>query len=174
IVRHSLNHHFSASNLMYWCEGAANTWADYVDWPSVVLETVSGLNGECTSAFLQDRLIRTCLDFDSWAYNRMAGRLYATIIRKDLYEGKGLPKVKDLHTKLQELGYMERLDYSDEEYAQVEEMIDHERDFTYAHYQIHTHLTKYAISDRVNDIFYETPQFIYIRIAMALSVDQPR
>lgn len=165
---------FTPSKLNQWGEWAANTLGDYVDWPSVVLETVSGLNGECTSAFLQDRLIRTCLDFDSWAYNRMAGRLYATIIRKDLYESEGLPTVKALHNKLQQLGYMEHLDYSAEEYAQVEDIIDHERDFTYAHYQIHTHLTKYAISDRVNDVFYETPQFIYMRMAMALSVDQPR
>src|SRR5690625_6391552 len=85
----------------------------------------------------------------------MAGRLYATIIRKDIYNGK-MPTVKELHAKLQKLGYMEHLDYSDEEYEQVQEIIDHERDFTYAHYQIHTHLTKYAISDRVNDVFYET------------------
>lgn len=164
---------FTPSKLNQWGEWAANTLGDYVDWPSVVLETVSGLNGECTSAALQDRLIRTCLDYDTWAYNRMAGRLYATIIRKDIYNGK-MPTVKELHAKLQKLGYMEHLDYSDEEYEQVQEIIDHERDFTYAHYQIHTHLTKYAISDRVNDVFYETPQYIYMRMAMALAVDQPR
>jgi len=79
-----------------------------------------------------------------------------------------------LHRQLQQLGFMEMLDYSESEYAVIQEWIDHERDFEYAHYQLHTHLTKYAIADRVKGIYYESPQFIYMRMAMALSVDQPR
>lgn len=164
---------FTPSKLNQWGEWAAQTLGDAVDWPSVVLEAVSGLSGTASSRELQQQLIKTCLDFDTWSYNRMAGRLYATLIRKDLY-GRDRPTVQALHQKLQALGYMERLDYSDAEYAQVESIVDHERDFGYAHYQIHTHLTKYAIADRVKDIRYETPQFIYMRMAMALAVDQPR
>lgn len=164
---------FTPSKLNQWGEWAAGTLGDAVDWPSVVLETVSGLSGTASSRDLQRQLIKTCLDYDTWSYNRMAGRLYATLIRKDLY-GNERPTVKALHHRLQALGYMEHLDYSDAEYDQVETIIDHERDFAYAHYQIHTHLTKYAIADRVNGIHYETPQFIYMRMAMALAVDQPR
>lgn len=164
---------FMPSKLNQWGEWAAQTLGPQVDWPSVVLEAVSGLPADATTRDLQQRLIKTCLDFDTWSYNRMAGRLYATLIRKDLY-GRNRPSVQALHRKLQALGYMEQLDYSDAEYAQVEQLIDHERDFGYAHYQLHTHLTKYAISDRVNGLRFETPQFIYMRMAMALAVDQPR
>src|SRR5690606_9941893 len=84
------------------------------------------------------------------------------------------PTVQELQQKLQKLGYMEPLDYSDEEYQQIESFIKHERDFGYAHYQLHTLLTKYGIADRVNGVYYETPQYTYMRMAMALSVDQPR
>lgn len=164
---------FTPSKLNQWGEWGARTLGPQVDWPSVVLETVSGLQGECTSRQLQQQLIKTCLDFDTWSYNRMAGRLYATLIRKDLYRNDR-PTVKALHTKLIALGHMEALAYSDAEYAEVEALIDHERDFGYAHYQLHTHLTKYAIADRVKGVYYETPQFIYMRMAMALAVDQPR
>ncbi|HNU11559.1 MAG TPA: ribonucleoside-diphosphate reductase subunit alpha [Rubrivivax sp.] len=166
---------FTPSKLNQWGQWGARTLGHQVDWPSVVLQTVAVLQGECTSRQLQQQLIKTCLDFDTWSYNRMAGRLYATLIRKDLYgRGNTRPTVQALHEQLVAQGYMEPLDYSDAEYAQVEHLIDHERDFGYAHYQIHTHLTKYAISDRVNGRYFETPQFIYMRMAMALAVDQPR
>ncbi len=61
-----------------------------------------------TSRELQQQLIRTCLNFDTWSYNRMAGRLYATLIRKDLYRNRR-PTVLDLHRQLQQLGFMEML-----------------------------------------------------------------
>lgn len=164
---------FTPSKLNQWGQWAAQTLGDAVDWPSVVLETVAVLNGSLSSRELQQQLIKTCLDFDSWSYNRMAGRLYTTLVRKDLFNNQ-LPSVQQLHTKLIGLGYMEPLDYSDEEYAKAQSFIDHERDFTYAHYQIHTQLTKYAIADRVKGVIYETPQYTYMRMAMALAVDQPQ
>ncbi|MEO7031412.1 MAG: ribonucleotide reductase N-terminal alpha domain-containing protein, partial [Herbaspirillum sp.] len=164
---------FTPSKVNGWGEWAAKALSAELDWSSVVLEAVTDLPEECSSAFLQTQLISHCLQFDSWTYNRMAGRLYAALIRKDIFDGS-IPSVLELHRKLQNLGYMGNLDYSDAEYAQVEKMIDHNLDFGYAHYQIHTHLSKYAIADRVKGIHYETPQFVYMRMAMALSVDQPR
>src|SRR5690606_1651099 len=142
IKRDGRHEPFTPSKLNQWGEWAATALGPDVDWPSVVLEAVTGLGGRCTSRELQQRLIKACLDADSWSYNRMAGRLYATLVRKDLY-GHRRPSVRELHEKLQKLGYMETLDYAPAEYAQVEALIDHERDFSYAHYQIHTHLTKY-------------------------------
>lgn len=164
---------FTPSKLNGWGEWAAKALSTELDWSSVVLEAVTNMPEECSSAFLQSQLIKNCLHCDSWSYNRMAGRLYAALIHKDIYD-QHFPTVLQLHRKLQALGYMGPLDYSDAEYAQVEDMIDHSLDFEYAHYQIHTHLSKYAITDRVNGIHYETPQFVYMRMAMALSVDQPR
>ncbi len=164
---------FTPYKLNQWGQWAAQTLGDAVDWPSAVLEAVSTLSTTASSRELQQQLIRTCLNFDTWSYNRMAGRLYATLIRKDLYRNHR-PTVLELHRKLQQLGFMEVLDYSESEYAVIQEWIDHERDFEYAHYQLHTHLTKYAIADRVQGVYHESPQFIYMRMAMALAVDQPR
>lgn len=167
---------FIPSKLNGWGEWGTKTLGDQVDWTSVVLETVTNMPEECSSEFLQRQLIKHCLDADTWSYNRMAGRLYAALAHKELKDvcGGKFPTVLDLHHKLQGQRYMEHLDYSNEEYAQVERLIDHDQDFEYAHYQIHTDLSKYAISNRVKNICFETPQFIHMRMAMALSVDQPR
>ena len=126
---------FTPSKLNQWGQWAAATLGDAVDWPSAVLDTVSAMSDTAHSRELQQQLIRTCLNFDTWSYNRMAGRLYATLIRKDLYRNDR-PTVLALHRKLQALGLMEVLAYSDAEYAQVEALINHERDFDYAHYQL--------------------------------------
>ena len=115
---------FTPSKLNQWGEWAAQSLGDSVDWPSAVLETVSSMSTTATSRELQQQLIRTCLNFDTWSYNRMAGRLYATLIRKDLYRNRR-PTVLDLHRQLQQLGFMEMLDYSESEYAVIQEWIDH-------------------------------------------------
>ncbi|WP_024537672.1 ribonucleoside-diphosphate reductase subunit alpha [Comamonas badia] len=164
---------FTPSKLNGWGEWAAQALGPDMDWSSVVLETVTDMPEQVTTTMLQQQLIKNCLQSDSWLYNRMAGRLYAALMHKEVH-GVFMPTVLQLHRRLQKLGYMEHLDYSDEEYAEVEKLIDHDRDYGYAHYQLHTHLSKYAIADRVKNRIYETSQFIYMRMAMALAVDQPR
>ncbi|QEA11742.1 ribonucleoside-diphosphate reductase subunit alpha [Comamonas flocculans] len=164
---------FTPSKLNGWGEWAAKALGPDMDWSSVVLETVTDMPEQVTTTMLQQQLIKNCLQSDSWLYNRMAGRLYAALMHKEVH-GVFMPTVLQLHRRLQKLGYMEVLDYSDEEYAEVEKLIDHDRDYSYAHYQLHTHLSKYAIADRVKNRIYETSQFIYMRMAMALAVDQPR
>ncbi|QXL84957.1 ribonucleoside-diphosphate reductase subunit alpha [Comamonas sp. NLF-1-9] len=164
---------FTPSKLNGWGEWAAKALGPDMDWSSVVLETVTDMPEQVTTTMLQQQLIKNCLQSDSWLYNRMAGRLYAALMHKEVH-GVFMPTVLQLHRRLQKLGYMEVLDYSDEEYAEVEKLIDHDRDYGYAHYQLHTHLSKYAIADRVKNRIYETSQFIYMRMAMALAVDQPR
>lgn len=164
---------FTPSKLNGWGEWAARALGPEMDWSSVVLETVSDMPAQVSTADLQRKLISNCLQEDSWLYNRMAGRLYAVLMHKEVH-GVFMPSVIQLHRRLQKLGFMEYLDYSEAEYGEVEKIIDHERDLDYAHYQLHTQLTKYAIADRVKGKIYETPQFIYMRMAMALAVDQPR
>lgn len=163
---------FQPSKINKWGEWASKTLGSYVDWSSVVMHTVSVCPEVCTSEMLQERLIKTCLDNDSWSYNRMAGRLYAALINKKLYGGSK-PTVKELHDKLRGLGLMVKLDYSDEEYQAVEKIIKHNRDFKAAHFELEQARGKYALRNRVTGEEYESQQFIYMRMAMALSETQP-
>lgn len=164
---------FEAAKVNKWGEWASKTLGRYVDWSSIVLHTVSTCPETCSSDLLQERLIKTCLDQDSWSYNRMAGRLYAALLNKRFYSGRH-PTVKELHNKLQELGLMKILSYSDQEYEEIERLINHKQDFKAAHFELEQVRKKYSLKNRVTGEEYETQQFVYMRMAMALAEDQPK
>lgn len=164
---------FSPNKVNQWGEWASRTLGNRVDWSSVVLHTVSVLPEKCDSLKLQEALIKTCLDYNSWSYNKMAGRLYAALLYKQIFGGN-IPTVKELHSKLQDLGYMVKLDYSDDEYDEVENIINHKKDFDAAHFELDTVTKKYGIQNRKTGVLYETQQFVYMRMAMALAEDQPK
>lgn len=164
---------FSPSKINKWSEWATKTLGKRVDWSHIVLHAVSTCPEVTTAKMLQERLIKTCLDEDSWSYNRMAGRLYAAYINKEIY-GDDRPTVKELHRKLQDLGLMAYLPYSDEEYDEIEKIIDHKRDFRAAHFELEQIRKKYSLKNRVTKEEYETQQFVYMRMAMAIAEDEPK
>lgn len=172
VKRNGEKEEFSASKLNRWGEWAAKSLGGYVDWSSVVLSAVSTLPKECTSEQLQERLIKVCIDNDSWSYNRMAGRLYAALLEKKIYP-EGRPTVRQLHGKLHSLGLMVELNYSEDEYKLVEKLIDHSLDYKATHFELHQIRSKYAIKNRVLGIEYETQQFVYMRMAMAAAESEP-
>ncbi|QVD49311.1 ribonucleotide reductase of class Ia (aerobic), alpha subunit [Xanthomonas phage vB_XciM_LucasX] len=164
---------FEADKINGWGEWAAESLGGMVDWTSVVMETVKELPETCSSRDLQNALIKNCLNKNSWSNNRMAGRLYAAVLHKDLY-GKGeLPTIRQVHSNLQEAGFMTTLTYSEEEYAKIEKFIKHKRDFGYAHFQLYHIRYKYALRNRVNATEMESPQFVFMRMAMALAENRP-
>jgi ribonucleoside-diphosphate reductase alpha chain len=163
---------FNAVKVNGWGIWASESLSDFVDWSGVVMAAVSSLPESCTSSDLQYALIKECIDRDTWSYNRMAGRLYAAIMYKEIYP-QGIPTVKVCFEASQAATFMAKLDYSDEEYALAEEMIQHHRDFGYPHFQLYHIRFKYALRDRLKGNEFETPQFVYMRMAMALAEDQP-
>lgn len=172
IKRSGATEPFYPEKINQWGVWAADTLGSHVDWSMVVLDTVRELPEVCTSQQLQEKLIQTCLDYDTWSYNRMAGRLYAPYLYKHVF-GDNMPTVQELHKKLQAVGLMVAMNYSDAEYAEVEAMIDHSLDFKATHYELHHIRSKYGIKNRVKGIDYETQQYTYMRMAMALAEDQP-
>lgn len=164
---------FSPTKLNGWGEWASKTLGPSVDWASVVLDTVVQCPATCTSLMLQKKLIETCLSRKTWEYNRMAGRLYAALTTRDLYPD-GRPTIAHLHQRLFEHGIMVGLDYSADEYEQVEKIIDHKLDLKYPHYQLHQIRYKYALRNRVTGQEYESPQFVFMRMAMALAEKEPK
>lgn len=172
IKRNGLEEAFQPSKINKWGEWAAKTLGSRVDWSSVVLDTVSVLPEKCSSSDLQNRLIKTCLDYNTWLYHRMAGRLYAALTYKELYDGD-LPTVKELQHQLADMGLMRRLKYNDDEYAEVEKIIDHKMDMKASYAELYQLRKKYSIQNKTLNIQYESPQFVYMRMAMALAEDQP-
>lgn len=159
---------FSPKKLNGWGEWASKSLGGYVDWSEVVLHVASTSNEVVTSVELQKSFIDYCLTKRSFAYNRMAGRLFISQLYKDIYQDN-LPTVKDLFKSLVDRNLMSGKffeSYSDDEYSQIESLIDHSFDLNYAHYQIEQAMEKYSLQDRVTGEYLETPQYSMIRVAM--------
>lgn len=161
---------FDANKVNQWGQWAAQV--EHTDWGSIVLHAVSILPETCTSKALQDELIKTCVDKCTWEYSLMAGRLYIAGIYKEFYPD-GIPTIKELHNRLLEVGLMVKLDYSESDYAFLESIISHDKDLSSTQFEIKQIRYKYALRDKINKLEYETPQFMYMRMAMALCENRP-
>lgn len=162
---------FNAEKLNKWTEWATENLQDKVDWSGIVLSTVARLPETISSNDLQRELIRTCLDNNTWSYNLMAGRLYAALTFKELY-GESIPTVKELHKELVEKGLMVELRYTDEDYKKIEAIIDHDKDYSTSYASLQHIREKYAVQNRVTGEHFESQQFTFMRMAMALSEDE--
>ena len=161
---------FSPKKLNGWGLWASEKLGNTVDWSEVVLHIASTSKDEVTSVELHNMFISYCLTKRSFDYNRMAGRLYIAYLNKELYGDKH-PTVKELLTKLANHGLVSKdflLAFTDDEYAQLEKIIDHSIDLNYAHYQIEQAMEKYSLRDRVTGQYFETPQFSALRVAMQM------
>lgn len=171
VKRNGNTEEFDPSKVNGWGVWAAKTLGSHVDWSIVVIDAVNECPEVCTSRQLQETLIKQCLSRKTWEYNRMAGRLYTYLIERLIYP-TGRPTIKQLHNQLFNDGLMVKLNYSEEEYNAVEKIIDHRRDLKYPHYQLNQIRYKYALRNKFTGKEYESPQFVYMRMAMALAEDE--
>lgn len=165
---------FSATKLNGWGEWAASKLGRNVNWSEVVLHAVSTLPETCSSKELQECLIRYCIGKHTWEYNLMAGRLYAALLLRIIHDADEYPTIKQVHDRLINAGLMRKLDYTDEEYAALEKVINHDLNMKYPHYALHQNRKKYSLQDKTTDTEFETSQFIYMRMAMAVAEFEPK
>lgn len=149
-------------------------WASHelkhVDWVGAVLHVVGTSPSVVSSKDLQNSLIDYCLTIPSWEYHRMAGRLYISLLYKQIYDDK-IPTIRQVHKNLVQAELMDPAfynSYSYEDYKALEKIIDHSADLAMAHYQIKQSMNKYSLMDRVDNVYYETPQFTLMRVAMRM------
>lgn len=171
VKRDGTEEEFKPEKLNRWGEWAASKLGREVNWPEAVLQVVSTSPEKCTSEELQNALIRFCLDKNSWEYNKMAGRLYSAVIYKKLYNDN-IPTIKELHKKLISVGLMVPLKYTDQEYDQIEKIINHKQDLNSTHFELHQLRMKYALRNKAQGVEYESQQFVYMRMAMALAENE--
>lgn len=151
-----------------WGQWSSNKLKDRVDWSTIVIRAVQGLPKRVHSQELMRALIQACLEENSWSGYLMAGRLMVVYQRKEMYGSFNPPTVKEMHDRLYELDLMIKLDYSDEDYAEIEKFIQHERDLNQPHFVHQYVVNKYSIQNRVTGKRYETIQFVFMRMAMTI------
>ena len=158
------------------CKGLAGVSASQVEIQSGI-QFYDGI----TTEEIQKILIRSAsdlIDLEHPNYQYVAARLLLFSIRKQIYDKiREFPALLEHVEKCVECGVYdaEILDnYTKEEFAKVNQFLDHSRDFLFTYAGLRQVLDKYLVQDRNNGKVYETPQFMYIMIALTIFSKYPK
>ena len=155
------------------CKGLSGVSASQVEINSGI-QFYDGI----TTDEIQEILIRSASDLISLEnpnYQFVSARLLLFALRKQLF-GKiwEFPHLKD---HIQRCVTMQVYDaeifskYSLEEIGKVNNWIDHERDMLFTYAGLRQVADKYLVQDRSSGKVYETPQFMYVMIALTIFQD---
>ena len=158
------------------CKNLAGVSASQVEMTSGI-QFYDGIS----TAEIQEILIKSAsdlIDLDHPNYQFVAARLLLFSVRKQLY-GK-MRDLPHLETHIMDCTSNEVYDksifhkYSKEEIDKVNSMIDHDRDFLFTYAGLRQVVDKYLVQDRSSGGVYETPQFMYIMIALTVFSEYPK
>ena len=129
---------------------------------------------------IHETIIKAAADLisqDTPDYQYLAARLAIFHLRKIAYGEFEPPHLYDHVKKLTEAGKYDRHiieDYSREEFDELNAYINHSRDMTFSYAAVKQLEGKYLVQNRVTRQIYETPQFLYILVAMCLFSKYPK
>jgi ribonucleoside-diphosphate reductase alpha chain len=155
-----------------------------IDWAAQGLNNVSVSQVELRSHIqfydgirtddIHETIIKSAADLISEEtpdYQYLAARLSIFHLRKIAYGQFEPPHLFDHVTNLVELGKYDKhllSDYSREEFDVLNGYIDHWRDLNFSYAAVKQLEGKYLVQNRVTKKIYESPQFLYILVAMSL------
>ena len=134
-----------------------------------------------TTAEIQEILIKSAsdlIDLDHPNYQFVAARLLLFSIRKSLYgRSRDMPLLEDhIVTCVNQEVYDADIysKYSKEDIEKANGYIDHNRDFLFTYAGLRQVVDKYLVQDRSTGNVYETPQFMYMMIALTIFSEYPK
>jgi ribonucleoside-diphosphate reductase alpha chain len=158
------------------CKGLAGVSASQVEMTSGI-QFYSGISTQ----EIQEILIRSAsdlIDLDHPNYQFVAARLLLFSVRKQLY-GK-MKELPPLEQHIYQCANHEVYDkdifnkYSKEEIERADSYIDHDRDYLFTYAGLRQVVDKYLVQDRSGGGVYETPQFMYMMIALTVFAEYPK
>jgi ribonucleoside-diphosphate reductase alpha chain len=158
------------------CEGLAGVSASQVEINSGI-QFYDGI----TTEEIQGILVKSANDLISLEhpnYQFVASRLLLFSIRKSLY-GR-ISEIPDLlthiHTCIDKGVYDSKIlnKYLPSEIQKISGFVDHDRDYLFTYAGIRQVADKYLVQDRSTGQVFETPQHMYIMIAVTLFADYPQ
>jgi ribonucleoside-diphosphate reductase alpha chain len=161
------------------CDGLAGVSASQVEMNSGI-QFYDGI----TTEEIQEILIRSASDLislDNPNYQFVAARLLLFALRKQVFHKniwkEGMPNVYDValyNSTVLKIYDEEILDkYSDEDWAKINNWVDHDRDYMFSYAGLRQVVDKYLVQDRSSGEIYETPQYMYMMIALTLFAEYP-
>jgi len=158
------------------CKGLSGVSASQVEINSGI-QFYDGI----TTDEIQEILIRSASDLISLEnpnYQFVAARLLLFALRKQLF-GKmwEFPQLKDhivgcVNKQVYDAEIFSK--YSLEEIEKVNNWIDHDRDMMFTYAGLRQVVDKYLVQDRSTGRVYETPQFMYMMIALTIFQEYPK
>ena len=134
-----------------------------------------------TTAEIQEILIKAAsdlIDLDHPNYQFVAARLLLFSLRKSLYgKMRELPHLEDHIMSCTNIDVYDKeifVKYSKEEIEKANGYIDHGRDFLFTYAGLRQVADKYLVQDRSSGGVYETPQFMYMMIALTIFQEYPK
>ena len=158
------------------CKGLAGVSASQVEMTSGI-QFYDGIStGE-----IQEILIRSAsdlIDLDHPNYQYVAARLLLFSVRKQLYgKMKELPSLEQhIYNCVNQEVYDSDIfsKYSKEEIERADSYIDHDRDMLFTYAGLRQVVDKYLVQDRGSGKVFETPQFMYMMIALRIFAEYPK
>ena len=130
---------------------------------------------------IQEILIKSAsdlIDLEHPNYQFVAARLLLFSLRKQMFGRRSEhPKLIDHITEKCYSGVYDKdifVKYSQEEIEKVGHWVDHDRDFLFTYAGLRQVVDKYLVQDRSSGRVYETPQFMYIMIALTIFQEYPK
>jgi ribonucleoside-diphosphate reductase alpha chain len=157
------------------CDGINNVSESEIE----IRSHIQFYNGIKTSD-IQETLIKASADLisvDNPGYQYVAGRLINYHLRKQVYGRYEISPLAEHINHVVNEGYYdpEILDcYSLAELDNLDNYIDHERDFKIAYVGMEQFRGKYLIRNRVSGKIFETPQMVYMLVSMVLFRNYPK
>jgi len=155
------------------CQGLAGVSASQVEMKSGI-QFYDGI----TTGEIQEILIKSAsdlIDLEHPNYQFVAARLLLFALRKQLFgRMREFPSLSDHITKLAYDDVYDKdifLKYSTEEIEKANTYIDHDRDFLFTYAGLRQVVDKYLVQDRSSGEVFETPQQMYIMIALTIFRD---
>ncbi|NLD09256.1 MAG: ribonucleoside-diphosphate reductase subunit alpha [Xanthomonadaceae bacterium] len=157
-----------------------NKWAEFashyeVDWSAIALEAYRKCYDGCTTLELHKAMIDACVEREDHRHLKMAGRLLIGTIYKEAFGGfRQIPSLPEFYAHMISLKHWEKMDYNAEELNELDAVIDHNIDINYNYTTLHQMKDRYLISNRVTGRCLESPQFMFMGMAMQNMQNQPR
>ncbi|AOV61872.1 ribonucleotide reductase large subunit [Synechococcus phage S-WAM2] len=131
---------------------------------------------------IQEILVRSASDLislDTPNYQFVAARLLLFAVRKQVFGAgwvNGHPSVYEHSTKCVSKGVYDGEilgKYTLEEWSKINSWMDHDRDMLFTYAGLRQVVDKYLVQDRSSGEMYETPQYMYMMIAVTLFQNYP-
>lgn len=163
---------FDPNKLNKWAEWASES---KVSWSEIVMSATKKLSDMCSTKDIHKALIDTCLEKATYQHADVAARLLVGEIYKEVFgDFVEPPSLFEFYTKMVESEKWIDMGYVEEELDEIDSFVIHNKDFGYQYSSLRQMCDKYMLKNKHTGQLFESPQFMYVGIALAAMQNQPQ